>query len=247
MVFCTNCGNPMSTSVQAEIPTAPKVQLTDPIQRPMATAAPAKSNTKLWIGGLLGCLGLLFLGGVGAVALIAISSATAGNYTNSNRTGISSPGYPTPYPTFYPTPDVTNTPTANPGSELLDIFDEKKEVGRFRQVNSQIVPVESYFPFAQSAALASYHNGSKYVTIAIGKFDTFENAKKNFDDQFTNTKRNGGKTQILPVGKDGTINGVYQIKKSYYAEYCTTSAFCYRLVSTDAKALETFIKGFVTL
>lgn len=241
MVFCTNCGNKIGTSIQAEIPTAPKVQLTDPIRQPMVTTPPKSSNTKFWVGGLLGCLGLMLLSGIGIIALIAISNS-ASNTSNSNKIYISNTGYPT----ANPTPDPTDLPLTDPGSDLLDIFNDKKEVGKFRQINSQIVPVETYFPFAQSAALASYHNGSRYVTVAIGKFDTFENAKKNFDDQFTNTKKNGGKTQILPVGKDGTINGVYQIKKNFYAEYCTTSAFCYRLVSTDAKALETFIKGFVT-
>lgn len=231
--------------MQSDIPTAQKVPLTDPVQRPMATVPAKNNNTKLWVGGLIGCLGLLFLGGIGVVALIAISGASPGNpanTSNSNKINISNTGYPTPYSTSSP----TDLPLTDPGDDLLDIFNDKKDIGKFRQVSSQIVPVETYFPFAQSAALASYHNGSRYVTVAIGKFDSFENAKKNFDDQFTNTKANGGKTQLLPVGKDGTINGVYQIKKNFYAEYCTTSAFCYRLVSTDAKALETFIKDFVT-
>jgi hypothetical protein len=57
----------------------------------------------------------------------------------------------------------------------------------------------------------------------------------------------GGKTQILETAADGTINGVYQSKGNFTAEYCTKSAFCYRMVSKDALALKYFIEHFITL
>lgn len=243
MVFCTNCGQRIGVSMQAEIPTAPKVQLTNSAQRPMA-AAPPKNNSKLWIGGLLGCLGLFFLGGIGIVGLIAVSNFSAVNIANTPANNNSG----NPDNRNYPWPPFVDEKTLETGAqnELLDIFNDKKEIGKFRQTVVNAVPKKDYFPFANGAALATYHNGSRYVTVAIGKFKNFEEAKKNFDDQFANTKKNGGKIQVLPVGKDGTINGVYQIKKNYYAEYCTTSAFCYRMVSTDAIALKNFIENFVT-
>jgi hypothetical protein len=143
-------------------------------------------------------------------------------------------------------PDV-NKSGNDDENELIEILNDRKEAGKFKQLTANTVKVDDFFPLAKAAAQSSYHNGSKYVALSVGKFKNFDDAKQNFDEQFANVKKKGGKTQILATSVDGTINGVHQLKDVFTAEYCTKSSFCYRMASKDPKALKYFIENFITL
>lgn len=238
MAFCTNCGQPISIIKELQIKTLPKLD---------AAAAAGelgggKRRWSLWIGGLLGCLGLSAL----AVAAIIAAGSFAGRIKNTK-----SPD-PSPNPeSTAPAPDQSN-PALAPADDrksaethLLEILGDRREAGQFRQVSATVVPAKEYFPRALGAVQASYHNGSRYVSVSIGKYSDFEPAKKDFEEQFSTISQKGGKTQVLTPPADGTIHGVYQYKNNSYAEYCTKSAFCYRMASADAGALKTFIENFV--
>ncbi len=255
MNFCTSCGNGLVSVGQSNIPTIQKnlVEFETVVrENPIVKKS---SSSKLWIGGLLGCFGLtvlLFIGSgvVGLLAALQKPNIVANTNQNANK--------PRQTPIFNskqtpnesnkkieaPTPNIPDKDNSN---ELMNILNERPEVGKFKQLKPQVVDLKDFFPYANAAAQTSFHDGSKYVSLAIAKFDDFDKAKKNFDEQFSNVKKKGGKSQILETSIDGTINGVYQVKNIYTAEYCTKSAFCYRMVSKDPKSLKYFIENFIKL
>lgn len=238
MKFCLSCGNEIFSEAQSTIPTVENIQI--PQQNNLA--ATGRSGSKYWIVGLLGCLGVLGLGIIGIILLAAISSSNIGKNVATNSQNVANNSN-TPS-----TPEVkTNKSDSEIGNELLEILKDRPEAGKFKQLTANLVNKNDYFPLAKAAAQATYHNGSRYVAVSIGKFENFDDAKKNFDEQFANVKKRGGKTQILETSADGTINGVHQFKGTFSAEYCTKSAFCYRMASKDALALKNFIEKFITL
>ncbi len=241
MNFCTSCGNEVVRPAQSSIPTIQKTLADFPTVDQSDPQKKGNSSSKFWIIGLLLCAGLIGVSVVGVALILVISNA--GGLTNQN-VNISNNNKRI-------VENNSNTPANkiiennDAGAELFDILSDRKEVGKFTQLTRSIVDVNEFFPHAKAAAQASYHNGSRYVALSIGKFENFDDAKKNFDEQFANVKKKGGKTQILPVAADGTINGVFQVKGVFTAEYCTKSAFCYRMASKDAKSLKAFLESFV--
>jgi hypothetical protein len=239
MLFCTNCGIAISVNKQSEIPTVEK-KLED-FTNVKTNKQKNKTTSNLKIFGILGCLGLfvLFVFIFGIVLFynlsksqnIVVNSNKNQSNTNLNK-NIS---------------EKENNEEKEAENSLTAIFEDRKDVGRFKLLTVNSVKKEDFFSYSIVAKQASYHDGSKYVSVAVGKFADFENAKKSFDEQFANAKKKGGKTQILETPTDGTINGVYQVKDVFSAEYCTKSAFCYRLVSKDPKSLKYFIENFITL
>jgi hypothetical protein len=253
MNFCTSCGNKIYLIAQSSIPTIENIAVGQQKLQQQNLPANNKSSSKFLIGGLLGCLGLLVISVFGVTLAIVVSRSDFGNKAsnsnqNTNKTVVVSNNN-----------KIISSENSKNGSEeekkviksdsndLLDILNDRKEAGKFKQLSSNIVEVNDFFPVAKAAAQASYHNGSRYVAVSIGKFENFEDARKNFNEQFANVKKKGGKTQILETSADGTINGVYQVKGTFTVEYCTKSAFCYRMASKDPKALKSFIEKFITL
>lgn len=246
MTFCTNCGRPIAPVRESRLNTLPVVDVPAgvPIAAPAAAAAPKKQRPGLWLGGLFGCLGLVGLAGVALIAFgIYAGSRTTGTVANQNADPQNTRSVKDRSGNDAPPEDDRQSAERH----LLEIFNDRREAGKFRQVNAKAVPAKDYFPRAAGAAQASYHNGSRYISVSIGKYTDFPPAKEDFDEQFAAIKKKGGKTQILETAADGTIHGVYQHKGNYFAEYCTTSAFCYRLASTDPRALKTFIEDFIKL
>lgn len=247
MAFCTNCGRPLPAVRESQVSTAPKLDFPPAAIAPVAPAAPAAApaakKSKLWIGGLAGCLGAAGI----IVAVLVAAIIYAGNWKSAPRAA--RPAAPDETETSS-NRSANRTPageTENAETELLDILRDRREAGRFKQISATAVPAKDYFPGALGAVQASYHNGSRYVSVSIGKFADFELARRNFEEQFDSVRKKGGRAQVLDPAADGTIHGVYQQKGNSYAEYCTKSAFCYRLASADARALKYFIENFITL
>jgi hypothetical protein len=238
MSFCTGCGSVMFSIGQAGTPTVekrielPTVDLN--VNKPKTSV-----NSMWWIAGLIGCFGILGIGLLGVLGLAFFSISKS----NSNQNLANSPI------------NISNKRIENSNSnsgqteagDLIEILQERKEVGKFKQLQITAVNPVDYFPYAKHAVQTSYHNGSRYISVSIGKFENFDDAKKNFDEQFANVKKKGGKAQILETAADGTINGVHQVKNFFTAEYCTKSAFCYRMASNNPKALKDFLENFIKL
>ncbi len=253
MTFCTSCGKQIGFAPQSSIPTVQNV-VVEPqkfqIQQPVAKKS---SSSKYWVGGLLGCFGLMILAVVGIVLAVSFSISKSPNNTANSAQNANKPDLSANKKTSE-TKSSGNSKTESVANQsddyendVIRVFQDRKEAGNFKQLTANVVKVDEFFPYAKAAAQGSYHNGSKYVSVAIGKFENFEDAKKNFDEQFSRVKKKGGMTRILETSVDGTINGVYQTKGNFTTEYCTKSAFCYRLVSKDALALKYFIEHFITL
>jgi hypothetical protein len=249
MSFCTSCGNRIFLPTQSGIPTVEKNLSNFPTVRQESSVTKSSGSSKLWIGGLSGCLGLIILSviGIGLLGIMSFPGAkseVANINQNANKSGQVNKDK-------QKEANVADNSEANKSGnddekELIEILKDRKEAGKFKQLEVKTVDVEDFFPYAKAAAQTSYHDGSKYISVAIGKFNNFDDTKKNFDEQFANVKKKGGKSQILETSVDGTINGVYQVKGVFTAEYCTKSAFCYRMVSKDPKSLKYFIENFVT-
>jgi hypothetical protein len=255
MNFCTSCGSKIVLVAQSSIPTIENLAVGQQKFQQQNLPAKSKSSSKLWIFGLLGCFGLLGIGVIGVAFVVVVSQSDFGNKVsnnnqNANKSVLLANKNTNKIISLDNSKSVVEEETKtikSDGNDLLDIFNDRKEVGKFKQLSANIVEVNDFFPVAQDAAQASYHNGSRYVAVSIGKFENFDDAKKNFNEQFANVKKKGGRTQILETAADGTINGVYQVKGIFTAEYCTKSAFCYRMASKDPKALKSFIEKFITL
>ncbi len=252
MNFCTSCGNELVSVGQSNIPTVQKNLAEFETVVRENQILKKSSNSKLWIGGLLGCFSLIILLFIGS-GILGVLSVLQKDVGLANKNQNSNKARPTPIANSKLTSIENknnesvspNIPDKDDSNELINILNERQDVGKFKQLKPQVVALKDFFPYAKAAAQTSFHDGSKYVSLAIANFDDFEKAKKNFDEQFSNVKKKGGKTQILETSVDGTINGVYQVKNIYTAEYCTKSAFCYRMVSKDPKSLKYFIENFV--
>jgi hypothetical protein len=242
MNFCTGCGKKIVLVTQSEVQTVEKFAIaTDKNQ---STTKASKSGSKMWLFGLFGCFGLVFLVAIGAVLLSMYSLSTVGETSsNTNKNANNKKVDPV---SLTNSKSNSNTEISDE-TDLIEILNEHKEAGKFKQLTAKVVKTDEFYYYANAAAQSTYHNGSQYVSLTIGRFENFDDAKKNFDEQFANVKKKGGKTQILETSADGTINGVYQVKDIFTAEYCTKSAFCYRMVSKDAKSLKYFIENFVRL
>jgi hypothetical protein len=255
MNFCTSCGKGIFPTAQSSIPTVEKVVIAQDGIQQRNFAPKSGSNSKFWIGGLLGCLGLVGLVAIGAVFLSIFSQLNSGSLTtnnnqNTNKTVQIKNGKKdetVSVDNSKTTPDDEIKTDKSDSSDLIEILKDHQEVGKFKQLTAKVVNVDEFFYYAKDAANSSYHNGSQYVSLTIGRFENFDDAKKNFNEQFANVKKKGGRTQILETSIDGTINGVYQAKGFFTAEYCTKSSFCYRMVSKDPKALKYFIENFIKL
>jgi hypothetical protein len=244
MNFCTSCGKLIGTVAQSSVPTVAKVAILQQ-KTEVYPIVNKSSSSKLWIGGLLGCFGILVLlsAAIAFLATYSLSGITD-SISNTSRNYNVTPSNSNQKPIISETSEGKKKEFEK---DLLDVLKDRKEAGKFKQMTANVVNKDDFFPIAKAAVQSSFHNGSRYVALSIGKFDNFEDAKKNFDQQFSNVKKKGGKTQILETAIDGTINGVHQLKDTFTAEYCTKSAFCYRMASTDPKALKDFIENFIKL
>src|SRR5688500_8309217 len=75
MAFCTNCGHSISAIREAQINTVPKLDA-----MPAAARAAGKGKSRLWIGGLIGCFGLVMIAGVAIIG----AGLYAGSLRNEN-------------------------------------------------------------------------------------------------------------------------------------------------------------------
>ncbi len=247
MSFCTNCGKAIFQTAQSNVPTVEKISELNTVEAVRKNSGTKKTNSKFWIVGLLGCLGLIVFGVIG-IGLLGMASYfnTNNEIADKNKSNQNNNRKETNFDNNSNADTNKKSDSEEDEKELIDILNDRKEAGRFKQLETKTVDVKDFFPYAKAAAQTSYHDGSKYISVAIGKFNNFDDTKKNFDEQFANVKKKGGKSQILETSVDGTINGVYQVKDVFSAEYCTKSAFCYRMVSKDPKSLTYFIKNFIT-
>lgn len=248
--------NPFGQNQQnaAFTPNAPNVQNPAFAPTPVGPPQPPKKSNKGLIFGAVGCLGLLFLGVIGVVALVALSSADIFNTAKNNNTAYPSPS---PYASnsttakTSPSPfgsDNTSTDGTTPGSDssemLLSILESRKQVGKYNQTDAKTVTVADYFPKGNGAAQATYANGNKYVFLTVGKFDTNDDAKDNFEDQMSGVKANGGKVTYRNTAADGTISAIYERGGFYFAEYCNTNNYCNRIHSNNRDALRAFFQEY---
>lgn len=228
-------------------PNVPSPQFNTPAANP---PQPPKKSNKGLIFGAVGCLGLLVLSvvGLGIVALV-FGDQIAGKNNNYPS--------PTPYTNNTSTANTKSSPSTTPfGSNktttgndsdsdlLLSILESRKQVGSYNQTDAKTVVVGDYFPKGNGAAQASYANGSKYVYLTVGKFDSMDDAKANFDDQIRGIKANGGKVTYQNTASDGTISAIYEKGGYYFAEYCNTNNYCNRIHSNNRDALRSFFESY---
>lgn len=232
-------------------PNVPNVQ--NPPFTPMPASVPPqppKKSNKGLIFGAVGCLGLLVISvvGLGVVALVFGDQLTGKNNNYPS---------PTPYTNNTSTANTKSSPSTTPfGSNktstgndsdsdlLLSILESRKQVGSYNQTDAKTVTVGDYFPKGNGAAQATYANGSKYVYLTVGKFDSMDEAKDNFNDQISGVKANGGKVTYQNTASDGTISAIYEKGGYYFAEYCNTNNYCNRIHSNNRDALRAFFQEY---
>lgn len=270
MSFCTNCGQSLSASgssgaAQGNADEPPPTvfinptptPVTNPIQPnippviPSIPPQPPKKGGKGWLFALVGCLGLLILSGIGLAAAIFLGM-------NSNLVTTADNSYTTSTPSRNTSnnenaenrnSDSTNvkrnsTDDSDSGAFLVSILEARKQIGEFNQTSAESVETEKYFPEGTGAAQGSYTNGSKVVFLTVGQFDSQADAKRNFNDQISGVKSNGGKVTYQNTASDGTITAIYESRGYYFAEYCNTNNFCNRIHSDDRQALKSFIDSY---
>ena len=229
-------------------PSAPNQGFGQPNQPQFSTPAPPpqppKKSNKGVIFGVVGCLGLLVLGVIGA-GIAGFFIYGSGNSRTSS--------YPTPTPyasnTFTSNSSssntASNTTSTDASSNLLTaILESRKAVGPFNQTSVKNVTVSEYFPEGTGAAQAAYSNGSKNVFLTVGSFSSMDDAKKNFNDQIRGVKSNGGKVVYENTAADGTISAIYEKGGYYFAEYCNTNNYCNRIHSNSREAVKSFLESY---
>lgn len=238
---------PSTPPFSPNVPNVPTPQFTPPAANP---PQPPKKSNKGLIFGAIGCLGLLAISVVGAVIGVAVFSdeifGTKNNYpsptpfaSNTSTTTKSSPSTsPSPFS------DDTTTNNSDSSALLLTILESRKQVGAYNQTDAKTVVTSDYFPKGNGAAQASYANGAKYVYLTVGKFDSNEDAKENFNDQIRGVKANGGKVSYQNTASDGTISAIYEKGGYYFAEYCNTNNYCNRIHSNNRDALRAFFQEY---
>ena len=268
MSFCTNCGQALSAGAPAGTFEEPPPTVfinptptaaTNPVQPnvPPAVGAippqPPKKGGKGWLFALVGCLGLLILSGIGiaALAYLGMSSDLTGrtnNYTPS-PTPNTTPANKTNSDNKNSRSDNSNQKTlddSGSGDFLVTLLKARPTIATFDQTKAETVETDKYFPEATGAAQATYTDGSDYVYLTVGQFDSMDDAEKNFNDQMGGVKSNGGKVTYRNTAADGTISALYESKGFYFAEYCNTNNYCNRIHSDDRQALKKFVDGYAS-
>jgi hypothetical protein len=281
MSFCTNCGQTLTAPAEnapqrpeEPPPTVfmnqpPPVTPRQPVAAPPQISStpppqPPKKNSKAWMFGVAGCLGLLIVSVVGLV-IVGIALSYSDFFSKKDEPYRD---FPTPSPTQKTNSnsvfntrlsnsdstnttetDTTNTiPTdddTDSGAFLVTILESRKQVGPFNQTSVTSVEAKKYFPLANGAAEAAYSNGSKNVYLMVGKFSSLPVAKENFEDRIEQVKSgSGGKVTYENTASDGTISAIYNHKGYYFTEYCNTSAFCNRIYSDNQAALKSFFESY---
>lgn len=259
MAFCTNCGQSLSQSAPRTDEPPPTVFMNQPaVTNPNQPAMPPnvasmppqppKKGGKGWIYGLAGCLGLLLISGIGLAIVIALGIG-GGVFDDSNTVSVSTS--PTPAANKErknSTPAEKPLTSGDTSGSLVKILESKKTVGAFNQIELNNVVTKDYFPEATGAAQATYKNNSEYVYLTVGQFESFEAAKKNFEDQLNGVKSGDGKVTYRDTASDGTVSAIYETKyegsKLYFAEYCNTNKYCNRIHSANREALRSFIDDY---
>lgn len=266
MTFCTNCGQSLSSAGQGApssreeppptvfmnpaSPTTPnQPSFPPPPQQPAASnPPPPKKGGKGWIFGIAGCLGLLVISVVGLAVLAFVIG-----YNSEDDKGKIDVDVKTPSPTVgsdskkdstSSIPDDDKTADTDAGAFLLTILEARKKVGAFDQTAAKALAAADYFPLAEGAAQAEYTNGSKFVYLTIGKFDSLSVATQNFEDQIEGVKSGGGKVTYENTASDGTVSAVYNNSGYFFAEYCNPNGYCNRIHSDNQAALKSFLDSY---
>lgn len=268
MSFCSNCGQSLRASgenqprsAQEPPPTVfigqtPQQQRFEQPKPAFSAPPPTKKGGKGWIFAVAGCLGLLIVSVVG-LGILAFVFGT-------DMLGKKSGDYPTPKPNTNAVlnskqsdsdstnskTDLTNSFKSDDNTDssstnlLVKILEARKTVGPFNQTYAKSLVTKDYFPLANEAAQAEYSNGSNNVYLTVGKFDSLDVAKRNFNDQIQGVKSGGGKITYQNTAADGTISAIYNNKGYYFAEYCNTNNFCNRIHSDSQSALKSFFENY---